>query len=104
MKWYNMKRGSGKTKKLIELSGETGATIVTLTNVSSKYTMQLAKELGIDIPKPITYTDLLNDRTLRTNGVLFDEIQLYFDKLLSRYNVIAVTSTLELDGDKNNES
>lgn len=98
-------RQSGKTTKLIQLSAETGAIIVVGTYSMVKYVMSMAINMGLKIPEPISYKDLIERAHYEhlTRRYLIDEAQMLFDWL----NVDAVTITMdgnlcELKGDESN--
>ena len=59
---YVGSRQSGKTIELIKRSCLYGQTIVVETSVSVRYIKQKAKELGLDIPAPITYDEFINNK------------------------------------------
>ncbi|MDV3880746.1 hypothetical protein BAS06_09335 [Elizabethkingia miricola] len=71
--------GSGKTTKLIQLSAETGAIIVTINLKSADRIERMAKELLKAIPQPITYTEFINGNYYApgVRGLLFDDIDLF---------------------------
>lgn len=102
MEWYNWERGTGKTKKLIELSEKTGAVIVSTTRWGCHYVKYLAGELGLSIPEPITHADLLSkNNTLEyVNGLLIDDAELFFRQYCHKNNVIAVTTSIDYEKDK----
>ena len=62
VKMYVGSRQSGKTIELIKRSCLYGQTIVVETSVSVRYIKQKAKELGLDIPAPITYDEFINNK------------------------------------------
>lgn len=86
-------RQSGKTTKLIQMSAETGAIIVVGTYPMAKYVMSMAINMGLEIPEPISYKDLIKRAHYDhlTRRYLIDEAQMLFDWL----NVNAVTITTD---------
>ena len=95
MKLYISGRQLGKTTTLIKLSAETGAVIVVPTVMMGKCTLELAKELGLDIPEPITpmhyISRLAHGGLEKSQTYLIDELQ----TVLSRMNVEAATLDIE---------
>ena len=59
---YVGSRQSGKTIELIKRSCLYGQTIVAATSVSVRYIERKAKELGLNIPTPITYDEFINNK------------------------------------------
>ena len=55
-------RQSGKTIELIKHSCLYGQIIVVAASVSVRYIEQKAKELGLNIPAPITYDEFINNK------------------------------------------
>lgn len=55
-------RQSGKITELIKHSCLYRQIIVVATSVSVRYIKQKAKELGLDIPAPITYDEFINNK------------------------------------------
>lgn len=68
MKVYNLKRGGGKTTRLLIISEYTGKPILCFNRAAKQFLTQKAKELHIDIPEPIAVEELHNLR-----GVKFDK-------------------------------
>lgn len=68
------KRGQGKTTHLIKMSAAGEGTIVVSTEQSADYIKSQAKEMGLDIPKPITWTEILCRGTNRKDSYLLDEL------------------------------
>lgn len=67
-------RYCGKTTELIKASSEGNIPILCCNYYNSKHIIDLAKEMGLEIPKPITVRDLEINPTLRDGkGVLVDE-------------------------------
>ena len=74
-----MPRASGKTTLLIKESARTGKPIITATCFAADNIRQMAKDMGADIPKPMSATSWLsgccsNGRFNRIDGVLIDEL------------------------------
>lgn len=56
------KRGSGKTTELIKKSASTGAVIVA---INPKIVQGMAKAMGLEIPKPISYYEFVEPQGLQ---------------------------------------
>ena len=73
-----MPRASGKTSLLIKESAKTGKPIITATCFAADNIRQMAKAIGVDIPKPMSATRWIagchNGRFNRIDGVLIDEL------------------------------
>ena len=90
-KIYVGDRQSGKTIKLILRSCLERQIIVAATPVAVRYIEQKAKELGLNIPAPITYREFINNRhnefvnneykTSETSRFLIDELQMFLNRL-----------------------
>ena len=91
------KSGQGKTTKLIRLSHEHWYYIVTIDSERAHYVYEQAKDLGIEIPFPITVDSFLRGEygSRGINGFLFDELLHYFQKRSNK--IMAVT----IDGSEN---
>lgn len=59
---YVGSRQYGKTIELIKHSCLYGQTIVVATSISVRYIERKAKELGLNIPAPITYDEFINSK------------------------------------------
>jgi ABC-type Mn2+/Zn2+ transport system ATPase subunit len=55
-------RGGGKTIALIRLCAEQGGYIVCQSHQAARRIQQMAQEMGLNIPFPITFEDLLEKR------------------------------------------
>ena len=76
MKLLIKDRGTSKTTGLIYASEATGYPIVTRSKIQSCYIEDMAKDMGCDIPEPLTVSELHTSRVLppETN-VFFDNIE-----------------------------
>lgn len=54
-------RGSGKTTKLIQMSHDTWTYIVTTDRKRADYIFRMARDLGIDIPNPVSWDECKRD-------------------------------------------
>lgn len=86
MKIYNLKRGGGKSVRMLYASEYQNVPIVCMNSSHKEYLKRKAKELGLNIPEPITVEDIGDARTaLNTTDVLVDEIPFVLQTLLNRY-------------------
>ena len=86
MKIFDLKRGGGKSTRMLYASEYHNAPIICVTDVQKDSLKSKAKELGLDIPEPICIGDIGDARTsLNTTDVLVDEMPLVLQRLLSRY-------------------
>ena len=86
-------RHTGKTWHLINLSHDTGLTIVARNEMAARAIEHQAREMGKPIPKPISYVSLAA-RPIPNRRVLVDEAQGVLDDAL-RAHVVAAS----IDGD-----
>ena len=92
MKLYVAKRQEGKTTMLIKESAKTGATIAVATYHMAKYVQDMAAQMSLEIPEPVTYAEIFRTyREGKTKRYLVDELQM----MLSRLNVDIATVDLE---------
>ena len=74
-----MPRASGKTTLLIKESAKTGKPIITANCFAADNIRQMAKDMGVDIPKPMSATNWLSGccrdgRFNRVDSILIDEL------------------------------
>lgn len=78
-------RRSGKTATLIKKSAETGAYIVVANKNQACSVYRQAKEMGYNIPFPVTISEITTGRKyidvsyMKKRGVLIDELQSVLD-------------------------
>lgn len=99
MKIYNLKRGGGKSTRMLYASEYHNAPIICMCEGSRKYLKSLAESLGLNIPEPITVAELADAKTsLNTTDVLVDEMQWVLQKVLNKYgNYRIIGGTLTSD-------
>ena len=82
---YIAGRQTGKTVFLIQQSARTGAVIVAPTYQMVGYIDRMARDLGLQIPPPITVADwirgLVRQREDRDKTYLVDELQMVLNQL-----------------------
>lgn len=84
-------RRSGRTTELIKRSAETGAIIVVRDNLRGRHVQDLANDLGYDIPKVLTVSDLKFPLPIYRKGLLVDDIDAIIAQLFHYYPIEAVT-------------
>lgn len=105
MKLINKSRGTGKTTQLIYASAVTGFRIIAPNHAMAKHIEEMAKNMGLKIPKPMSDVEYRNREGFRNDHtpILIDEVQneildealeLYFDA-----PVAAATMTVPIDDD-----
>ena len=88
MNIYISGRQFGKTTMLIKESAKTGATIAVATYHMAKYVQDMAAQMGLEIPEPVTYAEIFRTyRESKTKRYLVDELQM----MLSQLNVDIAT-------------
>lgn len=102
MKVIADKRRTGKTKKLIELAHETGAQLVCIDASTCEDVHDWSAKLGLYILKPITYTDLLNNKLYGKNvkKVIFDDVDIFLRRVAKNHEVEAIA----INNDENEEN
>lgn len=97
MKIYNLKRGGGKSTRMLYASEYHNAPIICATDFEKDNLKTRAKELGLNIPEPITVSEIGDARiALYAPYVLVDELPLVLQGLLNRYgsyDIIGATLT-----------
>lgn len=91
-------RQQGHTTRLIKMSADGKGTIVTATEQSAKYVKNHAKEMGLDIPEPISWNQFIHSRMTRTGPFLLDELGV----ILNNYGI--TTATIDTGGSIENLS
>lgn len=94
MKTIIGKTGTGKTKALIEESAKTRAYIVCPSLGRANDIQKFARELGLDIPLPITYGEFIG-RDYSPSGIsgfLIDDVEMLLQRI-SMVNVMAISMT-----------
>lgn len=85
MKICALKRMTGKTTALVKLSAKNQSIIVVATPQQINYVIGLAKELNVNIPQPILFSEMIrrqqNPYTRNTEKYLIDELQMILDYL-----------------------
>lgn len=77
-----IKRGGGKTVNLIKMSAQTGDYIICHNIHEANRIQKVARDLGYDIPLPITYHEFLNGNYgKRISGFLIDNIEMFLQGL-----------------------
>lgn len=89
---YISGRQFGKTTMLIKESARTGATIAVASYKMAEYVQSRAREMGLDIPEPVTYAEMFKSYWHnKTTRYLVDELQM----MLSQLNVDICTLNYE---------
>lgn len=95
-------RHSGKTTELIKESARTGAYIVVSRMNEAHYVFRFAKELGLNIPFPLTVTDIISEPSssyIFQKGILIDDLEEIISRLFNHITIHAATvdcTTLEV--------
>ena len=80
-------RQQGKTTRLIKMSADGKGIIVTATKQNVEHIMTQAKEMGLDIPKPINWEMFIHSYMMKTGPFLLDELGV----ILSNYGITTAT-------------
>lgn len=101
MKIFNLKRGGGKTTRLIYASELHNAPIICMNQLDRNYIIRQAREYGVNIPEPITVQEFVNTkRGTGVDKVLVDESMYVMENMLScvmgrKIEILAATLTTD---------
>jgi hypothetical protein len=86
---------SGKTTELIKLSAESFAYLIVGTQERATAVFHQAKEMGLDIPFPLTYDDFVRGSYYGKgiNGFLIDNADNLIEKMSRGVPVLAISLT-----------
>lgn len=85
MRILNQDRGTGKTTMLIHTSYTTGYPIIVPTRVMGDYIKSKAKQMGLNIPEPILFSDKTSLDKVTADKILIDELGIMLDEVLAEY-------------------
>lgn len=98
MKIIILERGKGKTTELVKISAKTQTYILTATKQNVKYICQIADDLGLNIPYPITVSEYLNGK-LKGSSILIDDADRVLQSIFNTVQIDAITLTKgDIDG------
>ena len=91
-------RCSGKTTRLIERSAKEGIYILAPTKNMARCIADQAKEMGLDIPFPVTLDEYLRGNkfqgsSIRRDGLLIDDLDMVLHLLFRGIPICEVTLT-----------
>jgi hypothetical protein len=96
MKIITGNRGSGRTTELIKISHEKQIPIVCSTNLSAKYILDMAKEMKLEIPTPLSISSFETAfRGRKIEGILIDNVEFVLSHI---FNTRVDTISVETDG------
>lgn len=98
MRLFNLKRGKGKTIRMLYASEFNHIPILCPDNIAKQHLISKAKELEIDIPAPISVNDLSDARiAIDVSDMYVDEMPFVLQSLLKRispnYRMVGGTIT-----------
>ena len=95
MKVIHSPRASGKSTQAIKASSETGATIVTRTEIMADLLNKQASELGYSIPRPISIYQY-HDMKVKPENIIIDELESVLRCLIpSKIELVTITKEVE---------
>lgn len=90
-------RQNGKTTELIKMSAKTGIYILVTTKNRANHLFRQAKNMGYDMPYPVTIEEYFRDKftgtSIRRDGLFIDDIDDVFKSIFNGINIRAVTLT-----------
>lgn len=97
MKIINLRRGQGKTTRLLYASEFNNIPILCATRNHKEYLIEMAKQFRLNIPEPICVGEIKTRPTIVDKDILIDEVPIVIEALLSsmgiRVNIKAITLT-----------
>ena len=102
MRIFNLKRGTGKTIRMLYASEYHNAPILCATGKNKQHIMDMAKWKGVNIPEPITIADVACGHTTDKSDVLVDEMDDVFYQLLSHLGLNMIGGTITIDKEVSN--
>ncbi len=104
MKIFNLGRGKGKTTRLLYASEFNNAPIVCSFKTSKRFLVDKARQIGLEIPEPITVSELKNLRGKRiAPRVLIDEAETVLQHLIADASGGAIQEILAITTNKESE-
>lgn len=95
MEILQLPRRGGKTTYLIERSARTGEIIVCFDSNEAERVFDYAKYMGIEIPKPVTFADMMrySERGRNPAGYIIDNIDIILTRLTGvKFNLATISS------------
>jgi len=99
MRIINKGRRNGKSIELLYASEVTGYRIICPNHEQAEFLKKLAKELGLDIPEPMSYISYASTRGLYDETILIDNVEQIMEKILFAYfkrDICAVTMSVPI--------
>ena len=90
MKIFRMKRGEGKTSRLIEESANTGVPIFAIDERHCHSLMVKANVMGYKIPSPVTFDDLAADKTIEK--IIVDDAEYTLPAIIEYFLGVHITA------------
>ena len=92
------KRGTGKTTKLIQRSAREGSYILTSTAFRALEILDAARDMGLNIPYPVTLHDYFHNNkfsssTIQRKGILIDDVDAVVVALFAGIPIHEMTMT-----------
>lgn len=86
MKIINLKRGQGKTTRLLFASEMQNIPILVVNQMAKQLLMEKAEKYNIKIPEPLTVSDIQNGKCVGTHidKILVDEIDMVLQAFLNK--------------------
>lgn len=79
-------RGSGKTMRAVKISAETGRYILVKSHTEANHIMEMARNLNLTIPYPITGGEILRrssqNSSIRRDGIIVDNVVSVLEDIL----------------------
>lgn len=98
MKIIQMNRGKGKTIYLIKKSAEFKYPIICCSETQRRMIKNIAKEMGLDIPEPISFSSINSKEKLRGlscfDKLLIDDLEYVLKRLFDK-DIYAATITCD---------
>lgn len=92
MKIFRMKRGEGKTSRLIEESVNSSTPIFAIDDHRRRILMEKANVMGYKIPSPVTFDDLPTATNAPFDTIIVDDAEYTLPAILSYFLGITITA------------
>lgn len=104
MKIINLGRRQGKTTRLLYASEWNQIPILCANNMQRQYLVDRSKELGLQIPEPVTISDVVSDKSrwtkVKDKDILVDEAPMMLQSLLHALEFKGEVEAITLTSDE----
>ena len=99
MKIFNLPRGCGKTIRMLYASEFNDIPILVATETRKDNLLHRAKWNNINIPTPITVSQMTRGKDKSCRDILVDDIDCVFKQMLAQYGLNMISGTITIDNE-----